>query len=175
MINRQFKRGVSPEARAVVAQGETIITAKQVRALVITAKKAYEHQGSLGLIGPGETFDAWRKTVLIDISPYPTICSFRLIKQRDYRRINGHFRALGGLKADASPETNDEARRARWRLNRELEDLADVFGGKAEAERYAAAIAWDQCKRPLDQLEAEEAWRIIFTLRKRAKAKKKVW
>ena len=81
---------------------------------------------------------------------------------------------MEAMFAEGAGGENDERRRAAFQLNREIQGAADVMGGYVGAQRYASAISRKQYGVDIDRLDARQLWRIIFTVRNRAAAKRKL-
>ena len=70
-----------------------------------------------------------------------------------------------------SAKAADERRRALWSLNLEEGRLAEEFGGREGAERYADALFGKIHRTDRYAATARQVWAVIFTLRNRAKGR----
>jgi len=164
------------EEYAIAAQGARPITAKQLQTLIITARKAYDTQRDLGLADDFGDFDKWRKGQLYYLTENSdkTIASFRDITQRDYSRVLKHFSEhalMMGTAEKCKTTEQDEYSRAHHAFKKTIDEVAHAFDSAEGALLYAAAIYQDQYRCPLPKATAKQIWRIIFTLKNRAKKK----
>ena len=157
--------------KAVRAQGGGVVKPHQVVAMILAARRAYKVQSELGLVDDGVGFDAWRKATLHDVTGGDAPESFRTVTQRDYVAVMDYFRELAG-EAPASPSRLtryvDEQRRALWALNLVEGEVADRFGGRGGARKYADALFWKIHGTERTIATPRQIWAVIFTLRKRA-------
>lgn len=160
--------------RAVRAQGGAVVKPHQVKAMVLAARRAYSEQAKAGLVDDGVDFDAWRRATLHDIVGAAAPDSFRAVTQRDYAAVVEYFGRLAGGKAERSSaiKSGDEVRRAQWSLNHVEGEVADAFGGRGEARRYADALLWRIHKTDRQTALPRQLWAVIFTLRNRAARKR---
>jgi len=82
--------------KAVRAQGGGLVTNQQIKAMIVTARRAYDAQSKLGLVDDGLGFDAWRRANLHDVVGAAASGSFRLVTQRDYAAVIAYFGELAG-------------------------------------------------------------------------------
>ena len=167
------------EEMAVAAQGAGPLTQHQTRALVLLARRAYALQRKCGLVEEGVSFDEWRRAAVADAAPGRA--GLTKLTQADFRPVRDWLRRLAGEEpqtAGGRPRTPaelraaDELARAEWALARAAERAAPFFDGGAEgAARYADAILRDQCGG--EAPDARAVWRAVYTLRSRAKARKR--
>ena len=180
--------------KAVRAQGGGVVKPHQVKAMILAARRAYKAQSDLGLVDDGVGFDAWRKATLHDVTGGDAPESFRTVTQRDYAAVMDYFGELAGEKrtpfADAhsarigsrgrSPSQRstlneqrsaDERGRALWALELVEGDVAERFGGRGGARKYADALLWRIHRTERSLASPRQIWAVIFTLRKRAKAR----
>ena len=171
--------------RAVRAQGGAVVKPHQVKAMVLAARRAYKVQSDAGLVDDGVDFDSWRRATLHDVVGAAAPDSFRAVTQRDYVAVLGYFmelagedgalgdRALPTVGADhRAARLSDEQRRAIWSLNLVEGEVADAFGGRGEARRYADALLWRIHKTDRQTALPRQLWAVIFTLRNRAARKR---
>ena len=159
--------------RAVRAQGGAVVKPHQVKAMILAARRAYIEQSKLGLVDDGVGFDAWRRATLHDVVGAAAPSSFRAVTQRDYVAVLRYFRELAGCGGgtEATPSRDkaaDERRRALWSLNLEEGRLAEEFGGREGARRYADSLFWGIHKTDRRTATARQVLAVIFTLRNRA-------
>ena len=161
--------------KAVRAQGGAVVKPHQVKTMVIAARRAYAEQSKLGLVDDGIDFDAWRKATLHDIVGAAAPSSFRAVTQRDYAAVIAYFEELAGdgrAKARRSDRAEDEQTRALWALTLVEGEVADAFGGREGAARYADSLFEKIHRTVRFAATAKQIWAVIFTLRKRAKARR---
>ena len=160
--------------RAVRAQGGAVVKPHQVKAMVLAARRAYKVQSDAGLVDDGVDFDSWRRATLHDVVGAAAPDSFRAVTQRDYAAVVEYFGRLAGGKAERSSaiKFGDEVRRAQWSLNLVEGEVADAFGGRGEARRYADALLWRIHKTDRQTALPRQLWAVIFTLRNRAARKR---
>jgi len=160
--------------KAVRAQGGGLVSPLQVKAMITTARMAFAVQKKAGMVDEGVDFDAWRKTNLHDVVGPEGSGSFRAVTQRDYAAVIGYFGDLAG--GEASPtgrvKADDERRRALWALDRAENDNAAAFGGVEGARKYADSLLWEIHKTDRQTASARQVWAVIFTIRKRAAARR---
>ena len=97
--------------------------------------------------------------------------------QRDYAAVMDYFGELAGDRPGKpghqdSARRADERSRALWALNLEEGEVAGAFGGRGEARKYADALLWKIHKTERSLATPRQIWAVIFTLRKRAKARR---
>lgn len=171
---------------AVRGAANAPIQAEQVRRLILVASSAHKVQLSLGLTEDG--FDRWRKGVLWDLCGK---ASFRALGQREFGRALGEFQRLGGKDSPAAAarpqgawgrknaeiaknETGPEGdrRRAEFKLRQECANVADAFGGEAQALAYSLVLLRQihglPQGRELAAATARQLFATLFTLRNRA-------
>ena len=162
--------------KAVRAQGGAVVKPHQVKALVIAARRAYAEQSKVGLVDDGVDFDAWRKATLHDVTGGDAPESFRTVTQRDYAAVLAYFGELAGERAEArrsdTIKVADERARALWALDLAEEEVAERFGGRGGARKYADALFWMIHGTERTIATPRQIWAVIFTLRKRAKARR---
>ena len=162
--------------KAVRAQGGGVVTPHQVKAMILAARRAYIEQAQLGLVDDGIGFDAWRRATLHDVVGAAAPSSFRAVTQRDYVAVMNYFAGLagGGFVETAQPteKSADERRRALWALTLEEGRLEERFGGREGAHRYADALFQKIHRTDRCTATAHQVWAVIFTLRKRAVARR---
>ena len=155
--------------KAVRAQGGAVVKPHQVKAMILAARRAYVEQAKLGLVDDGVGFDAWRRATLHDVVGAAAPSSFRAVTQRDYVAVLRYF---GELAGDDSKRTtargDDERRRALWTLSLGEGEVAEAFGGREGAERYADALFGKIHRTVRSAASARQVWAVIFTLRNRA-------
>ena len=157
--------------KAVRAQGGAVVKPHQVKAMILAARRAYIEQAKLGLVDDGVGFDAWRRATLHDVVGAAAPSSFRAVTQRDYVAVLRYFGELagnGGMDAAAREKETDEQRRALWTLNLVEGEVAEAFGGREGAERYADALFGKIHRTVRYAATARQVWAVIFTLRNRA-------
>ena len=172
---RQDYGAASAIDKAVRAQGGGVVKPNQVKAMVLAARRAYKVQSELGLVDDGVGFDAWRKATLHDVTGGDAPESFRTVTQRDYAAVMEYFARLAGDRTSdfghrTSEMTRDDERaRALWALELAEGEVAERFGGRGGARKYADALLWKihQTERAL--ATPRQIWAVIFTLRKRAR------
>ena len=160
--------------KAVRAQGGAVVKPHQVKAMILAARRAYSEQAKAGLVDDGVDFDAWRRATLHDVVGAAAPDSFRAVTQRDYAAVMDYFGRLAGDKraeARRSDTIADEERRALWALNLVEGEVAGTLGGREGARRYADALFRKIHKTDRYGATARQVWAVIFTLRKRAKAR----
>lgn len=161
----------SKTQQAIDGQAACLLSNNQKRDLILIAQKAYATQQKSGLVD--EDFDTWRKAVCWDIAQK---ASFRTLSQRDYARVLAEFSKLAGHKVNTGIVTRtqgtDDARRANWKLERILEEVAEVFGNLDGARAYADSLFTSIHKTERAHASAQQVWQVIFTILRRAKAKK---
>lgn len=157
---------------AVIAQGAFFLNREQVRELILAAQNAHRKQTELGLTD--QTFDDWRKQTLWDL-----VCkaSFRTVNQTEFNKVLDGFGVLAGRRTAQAHkpllQSQDEVRRAIWRLKEECREMGEAFGGEEGAMRYANALMEKIHKTKLHDASAKQIWQVIFTLRSRAKKQAK--
>lgn len=157
--------------RRAAAAAAAPVSPKQVRALILEARRAWEAQSRLGFAS-GD-FDAWRRGALWDCRRKT---SFRALDQGDFDVALAHFRRLAGDPrgaGEAEAEAAGDLRRALWdfrRLCRKY-DAKGLFA-PAGADAYCQEIAKDVFGKPVCELEADEVRRLSLTLAARALAKR---
>ena len=166
--------------KAVRAQGGAVVKPHQVKAMILAARRAYSEQAKAGLVDDGVDFDAWRRATLHDVVGAAAPDSFRAVTQRDYAAVVEYFGRLAGEslelgakslepKAKSSKlKADDEVRRAQWSLGLVEGEVADAFGGREGARRYADALFARIHKTDRYAATAKQTWAVIFTLRNRA-------
>ena len=159
--------------RAVRAQGGAVVKPHQVKAMILAARRAYKAQSELGLVDDGVDFDAWRRATLHDVVGAAAPDSFRAVTQRDYAAVMDYFGELAGDRPGKpghqdSARRIDEGRRAQWSLGLVEGEVADAFGGREGARRYADALFARIHKTDRYAATAKQTWAVIFTLRNRA-------
>ena len=164
-------QGADPATQAILGQAGGVITKRQVRDLILAARQAYLVQQRGGLAD--EPFDVWRKGGLQDACGRQ---SFRDVRQGEYGEVLRYFlmyaeRPVAQRRAAAQGQARDEARRARWALERECEKLAPAFGSREGALAYAGALLGRIHKTCLEEATARQCWQVLFTMRNRARAK----
>ena len=164
----------SAAGRAVEAAASAPVSARQVQALAVQARKAFDVQGVLGNIGYGEDFDVWRKGVLWDCCQKT---SFKALGQREWEVASAAFRALAGGEARPSRAVAGEGdrRRAVWGFRADCRafDAEALFGAPGGAEKYAEEIASDVFGRGIARLDTAEITKVRFSLRSRASARRR--
>ena len=158
--------------KAVRAQGGAVVKPHQVKAMILAARRAYLEQAKLGLVDDGVGFDAWRRATLHDVVGAAAPSSFRAVTQRDYAAVVAYFLELAGEESISTSRSADEQRRAHWALNLEEGRLEDYFGGREGIERYADALFQKIHHTSRLAATARQVWAVIFTLRKRAAARR---
>lgn len=169
--------------KAVRAQGGGVVKPHQVKAMILAARRAYKAQSELGLVDDGVDFDAWRKATLHDVTGGDAPESFRTVTQRDYAAVMEYFARLAGERAEArrsdTIKVADERARALWALNLVEGEVAAAFtpggageSGRGAARRYADALFWKIHRTERSLATPRQIWAVIFTLRKRAKARR---
>jgi len=159
--------------RAVRAQGGAVVKPHQVKAMVLAARRAYKVQSDAGLVDDGVDFDSWRRATLHDIVGAAAPDSFRAVTQRDYAAVVEYFGRLAGERRAEARRSDtirkcDEVRRAQWSLGLLEGEVADAFGGREGARRYADALFARIHKTDRYAATAKQTWAVIFTLRNRA-------
>ena len=158
--------------RAVRAQGGAVVKPHQVKAMILAARRAYSEQAKAGLVDDGVDFDSWRRATLHDVVGAAAPDSFRAVTQRDYAAVIGYFMELAGNSGKSGDSGKsgiaDEQRRARWSLGLVEGEVADAFGGREGARRYADALFARIHKTDRYAATAKQTWAVIFTLRNRA-------
>jgi len=168
--------------QAVRAQGGGLVSPLQVKAMITTARRAFAVQQKEGMVDEGVDFDAWRRANLHDVVGSAASGSFLLVTQRDYAAVIAYFgelageengewkmengKKLGGVRED------DERRRALWALDRAENDNATAFGGVAGARKYADSLLWEIHQTDRQTASARQIWAVIFTIKKRAAARR---
>ena len=170
--------------KAVRAQGGAVVKPHQVKAMILAARRAYSEQAKAGLVDDGVDFDAWRRATLHDVVGAAAPDSFRAVTQRDYAAVVEYFGRLAGEslelgakglepKAKSSKlKADDEQRRAQWALRQVELSVADAFGGREGAMRYADALFQKIHQTDRFLATAKQIWAVIFTMRKRANSKR---
>lgn len=163
--------------RAVAGAAAALVTAAEVRRLILAAQAAWRQQTKLGLTD--DSFEAWRHGALWDACRKT---SFRTVGQREFGLSLAYFGRMsdGGTAGRAGPanaaiaarESSEDGdrRRAAWKLEHTCLDLAQAFGGPESANAYAANLLRTIHKTDLDGATAKQIWQVIFTLRNRARA-----
>ena len=163
--------------KVVRAQGGAVVKPHQVKAMILAARRAYLAAAKAGFVDDGESFDVWRRAALHDVVGAAAPSSFRAVTQRDYAAVVRYFLRLAGEEESTSSSTStsrsaDEQRRAHWALNLEEGRLEDYFGGREGVERYADALFQKIHHTSRRAATARQVWAVIFTLRKRAAARR---
>ena len=163
--------------KAVRAQGGAVVKPHQVKAMILAARRAYSEQAKAGLVDDGVDFDAWRRATLHDVVGAAAPDSFRAVTQRDYAAVVEYFGRLAGDRAPTGGNSkrttaSDEVRRAQWSLGLVEGEVADAFGGREGARRYADALLWRIHKTDRQTALPRQLWAVIFTLRNRAARKR---
>lgn len=156
--------------RAIEAQGAGPLTPLQIRTLAVEARRAWHVQREMGLAE--EDFDTWRHGAVQDVAPAAR--GLRDLTQRDFAPVRAWLRELAGGAPPPplrDPRADDDARRARWALRRELASRARLFGGEEEARRYAEAIFRDVHRTTSEEASARQVWQVVWTMRNRATAR----
>lgn len=111
-------------------------------------------------------FEAWRRE---EQSKACGVRSLRAATQAHYGRLLAHFQALAGREAQAARtrarDADNDRRIARWKLDQALRERGLQVG-------YAAAICRTQFRCALDEAEAKQLWKLVFTVRNRRKPAK---
>ena len=158
--------------KAVRAQGGGVVKPHQVKAMILAARRAYKAQSELGLVDDGVDFDAWRKATLHDVTGGDAPESFRTVTQRDYAAVLAYFARLAGERAEArrsdTIKVADERARALWALDLAEGEVAEPFGGRGGARKYADALFWKIHRTERSLATPRQIWAVIFTLRNRA-------
>ena len=159
--------------KAVRAQGGAVVKPHQVKAMILAARRAYSEQAKAGLVDDGVDFDSWRRATLHDVVGAAAPDSFRAVTQRDYAAVVEYFGRLAGDRAPTGGNSkrttaSDEVRRAQWSLGLVEGEVADAFGGREGARRYADALFARIHKTDRYAATAKQTWAVIFTLRNRA-------
>lgn len=155
---------------AIAAQGSGPLTPLQVRTLAVEARRAFEAQRKLGLAE--ESFDAWRHGAVQDAAPGRH--GLRDLTQADFAPVRAWLRELAdGQRAGCfrSPAADDNARRARWTLRREMAARSRIFGGPDGVESYVADLFRRIHGTTMEEASAKQIWQVCYTLRNRANAK----
>lgn len=168
-----MKAKIGADDVAIAGQGNQIISKVQVRDLILSAQTAYKVNEKLGLAD--EPFDVWRKAALHDACGRQ---SYRDVRQAEFGKTLHYFLVLAGKKpgtrrAAAKPPGADEAGRARWSLDKECQEQAETFGSYDGARMYAETLLQKIHKTTYDEATAKQLWQVMFTLRNRARAKKR--
>ena len=163
--------------RAVRAQGGAVVKPHQVKAMVLAARRAYKVQSDAGLVDDGVDFDSWRRATLHDVVGAAAPDSFRAVTQRDYAAVVEYFGRPAGERPGKpghqdSARRIDEVRRARWALRQVELSVADAFGGREGAMRYADALFQKIHQTDRFLATAKQIWAVIFTMRKRTNNKR---
>ena len=162
--------------KAVRAQGGAVVKPHQVKAMILAARRAYAVQAKAGLVDDGADFDSWRRATIHDVVGFAAPDSFRAVTQRDYAAVVEYFRRLAGDRPSAARPSGliagDELRRARWALSLVEGEVAESFGGREGARRYADALFAKIHKTDRSAATAKQTWAVIFTMRKRTKARR---
>ncbi len=163
--------------KAVRAQGGAVVKPHQVKAMILAARRAYKVQADAGLVDDGVGFDAWRRATLHDVVGAAAPDSFRTVTQRDYAAVIAYFMELAGDRAPTGCNSkrttaSDEERRALWALGIVEGEVADAFGGREGARRYADALFLKIHKTDRFAATAKQVWAVIITMRKRANSKR---
>ena len=87
-------------------------------------------------------------------------------------RYFGELAGNGGADAAAQVKAVDERRRALWALALVEGEVAEAFGGRGEAARYADALFGKIHRTDRGRATARQIWAVIFTLRNRAAGKR---
>jgi hypothetical protein len=156
------------DEEAIIAQGAFFLNREQVKELILAAQDAWRKQKELGLTDL--PFEDWRKQTLWDM-----ICknSFRTVNQTEFNKALDGFFVLSGKRSPghlrcSKMQTNDEQRRAIWRLKETCKELAESFDGEEGAMRYANSLIEKIHKTKLADATAKQIWQVIFTLKNRA-------
>lgn len=163
-----------PDDAAIEGARSKPLTAEQRQRLARCARRAYDAQVAVGIVD-GETFDDWRHAVVREATGR---AGLRALMQRDYGPMMARLIALAGgsprrgdWHAAGKPAARDDADRARHALRKECDAQADLFGGQAHAEAYAAALLGNIHKTTWSGADARQLWQVLFTIRNRARAK----
>lgn len=160
----------SPEERAIEAQGAGPLTPLQIRTLAVEARRAWAAQRKLGLAE--ESFDAWRHGAVQDAAPGKG--GLRELTQADFAPVRAWLKELADGQRPGclrSPAEDDDARRARWTLRREMAARTRVFGGPDGVEAYVADLFRRIHGTTMEEASAKQVWQVFYTLRERANAK----
>ena len=174
-------------AKAIDGGLNAPLTAEQVRALVLTARKAYDVQVKMGLLdvatkstkgtkdsvhfvpSVANAFDVWRYRVAFTAVG---VSSFRAMRARHYRPVLSHFLGLQG-RAMASVHNqvlgaSEAQRQALAVLARDCAKAAEYFdGGEGGARRYVVGFLEHKRQVMIMSATAREVWHGIFMLRRR--------
>lgn len=160
----------NPLDKSIDGAADAPLTARQIRAAILSALRAWRLQSKT--IDAG-TFDDFRHGALFDCVQK---VSFRTLTQRDYPAVRRHFAALAGetwRPSDARTPAADDRRRALYVLDATIGKVANRFGGRAGAEAYARALLARIYHTTLDAASVRQIWGVVFTLGNRQKGKKK--
>ena len=132
---------------AIAGAGNQTLNKVQVRDLILAAQTAYHVQAKLGMAD--ESFDVWRKAALHDAAGK---ASFRAVTQREYGKVLAYFVTLAGKKpatrrAAVKSQGADDADRARWSLDNECRQQAEVFGSY-EGRGRMPMCCWVRSTKP---------------------------
>ena len=174
-------------AKAIDGGLNAPLTAEQVRALVLTARKAYDVQVKMGLLdvatkstkgtkdsvhfvpSVANAFDVWRYR---ESFTAVGVSSFRAMRARHYRPVLSHFLGLQG-RAMASVHNqvlgaSEAQRQALAVLARDCAKAAEYFdGGEGGARRYVVGFLEHKRQVKIMSATAREVWHGIFMLRRR--------
>lgn len=167
-----------PKAVGTYTKSLPMVTAKQVRMLIVTAQKAYAVAQSHGL-DEGLKFDDWRKVQLQD--EFHTT-SFRKLRDRDFGRALNVFRRLTGEELGYEFKGLNEDipyRKKAWYILRQA-----IRDAKVNPE-YVATILKRKFKLDIPHpdgesidtavkmLHAHEVEQLAYTLQNRARNRDK--
>ena len=149
------------------------LTKDQKQTLAMLARRAFDVEGAKAR-GRGEQwngdsahFEEWRHE---HVAKACGKVGLRCCTQLDYRAVRGHFNdLLGNTRAafeDNYAAQTEPLRQAQAVLVRELK----VAGLSIN---YAIAIAQRQYRCTLDDLNRNQVWSLIYTIRNRAAAKRR--
>ena len=138
-----------------------MLTTRQLQALCIMAREAYENLRGLGLEERG--FDAWRHEVCRQVTGKE---SFKAVGNAEYGRLRGRFAAMAGRRSAERTEgkrVDNSIRQLRWLVQKEV----DAAGLEVDYVRRISADKFRQ--EDLRKLDKRQLQQLLYTIRNRTK------
>lgn len=130
------------------------------------ARRAYEFQGNLGLVGEA-SFDEWRHS---EVTKACGKNGLRCCDQDDYAGLKAHFLDAAGASGAAF---NWHVRAQSQGDRVAMAVLRRECGAAGVKVAYAAAICLRQFRCTLEDASEKQIWSLVYTVRNRAAAKRR--
>jgi hypothetical protein len=145
----------------------SIVQKREIAQLARRAYDAWSEREAFEAINAGQSrtacFEAWRHVEQGKACGIQSLCAST---QAHYGRLVAHFQALGGNTAAATRtlvrDADNDRRIARYKLDQALQE-------RGLRPDYAAAICRRQYRCGLEDANAKQLWRLVFTVRNRRK------